>query len=278
MSGCQDGHVPKAEAGSDLDRELAKRARRFVQRFAVPFEAALYVLPALSSLGFALLAFGPGWLWLGIPPLLLHLVLLLSQSWWRNVLNNVEASKRALLDDTIAPIARTAAGMHALSSARQREEAFKRISRQAIDAVLLTIDAHGLRAVVYSLEAGADSFYVVDQNSRGRRDDAGAFAVGGDKTAVALQALRENRARFVEDCSSTPPPEGGENLGYETYISVPIGSDSVAYGILTVDSPRAGDLTKQHVNDLELVASVLAMAFAELSGDAPRRTTPRVGN
>jgi hypothetical protein len=259
--------MAKVRASSDLDRELAKRARRLAQRLALPLEVALYALPVIAAIGFALVGFDGAWLWLAVPPLVLHMLILITQGWWRGVLNNVEATKRALLDDTVAPIVRTAAGMHALEPSL-KEERFLRIARQAIDAVLLTIDVHGLRAVIYSLNETSDGLYVVDQNSRGRRSEAGQFPPGEKSTLLILKALAANEPRFEPD-NTRQVRRPGREIDYETYISVPIGSDSVSFGMLTVDAPTAGELTKQHINDIELIASALAPAFAELSGARP---------
>ena len=192
------------------------------------------------------------------------------------MLNTVEAKQRALLADSSGPIARAAAGLHALTPAK-KEEAFKRVVRQAIDAVLLLNESHGLRAVVYSLTPAADSLFVVDQNSRGKRFEAKPFPVGADKTAVVLAALAAGESRFVEDCENTPYPRGGKGWQYNTYISIPIASDSTSFGMLSVDAPKSGDLTTQDVNDIELLAGILSIAFAEMTGTlVPKRTRAKL--
>lgn len=267
----------KSDGLTDLDRDLARRFRRLAQRVALPLEVGLYALPALASLGFGLVTVDIRWVWLGIGAILLHFAILLAQGWWRGVLNDVEASKRAILDDTVAPIIRFAAGMHQQTS-KEKEASFMRVARQAIEAALLAIDTHGVRAVVYSVNKTSDGLYVVDQNSRGSRPDAGEFPPGDPSTLEILEALAQNRSRFEPDNSDRPKREG-RVIDYETYISAPIGTNTVAFGMLTVDALRAGDLTKQHINDVELIASSLAPAFAELAGARPparpaRRVAP----
>lgn len=260
-----------SQNGADIDREVARNFRRLLEQYSVPMEIATYVLPVISAVGFALMQVAFWFILLGAIPLILEIVALGTRRLWGRMLGKVEATRRALLTDTTAPIARTVAGMHDLSP-RRREEAFKRVARQVIDAVILTNEAVGLRAVVYSLNRAASGLYVVDQNSRGRRSPAGNFEPGEAKTAAALARLAGGEALFVKDCAAVPEPEGGVHAEYNTYLAVPIASDAVSYGMLTVDAPSTGDLTKEHVNDAELLASVLAGAFAAVSGEAPRRT------
>lgn len=78
-------------------------------------------------------------------------------------------------------------------------------------------------------------------------------------------ALHYNQGRFVEDAYAekiTPAPS------YQTFATMPVSSDNVFYGLLTVDSPHTGDITEFEAKELlNLWASQLALTFANSKGE-----------
>lgn len=73
-------------------------------------------------------------------------------------------------------------------------------------------------------------------------------------------ALQCNTGRFVEDAYSqelTCPPS------YQTFATMPVSSEKFLYGMLTIDSPKKGDITDFEAKDLlNLFASELALTFS----------------
>ena len=208
----------------------------------------------------------------------LNAMILATQQRWRNILDRADGRKRALLADTLEPIARTVAVITS-QTPKKASETFGAVARQVIDAVFFMAEAHGVRAVIYALEEGADGMYVVDTNSKGKRLAPNNFEAGTRRTRLALELVRTGAPHFEDDIKAHPSDDyAGSGVDYNTFISVPIASATEAFGLLTVDAPHTNDLTEQHVNDFQLMAGILSIAFTGLNGrQAPRRASPFVG-
>lgn len=66
------------------------------------------------------------------------------------------------------------------------------------------------------------------------------------KEDETFEKAMAGESRFVESAD--------ENLEYETFITAPIAMGSCLYGLLTVDSPKTGDLTEIDTNLMILFA------------------------
>ncbi len=85
--------------------------------------------------------------------------------------------------------------------------------------------------------------------------------VAGDSV---FELLTANAHRFCEDIRVDPPPgwDPTHPHDYQTFLAVPVVAGTKAYGLLTVDSLVAGDLTEGDVPLLRLLAGLLADALA----------------
>lgn len=93
---------------------------------------------------------------------------------------------------------------------------------------------------------------------RGRRSIR-VFSAG-DRT---FELIRVEQSRFVQSCKDELRPETAAGLEYETFLAFPvsIGRERI-YGVLTVDSPRAGDLDDTEDRPLmAILAGLLAITY-----------------
>ncbi len=99
----------------------------------------------------------------------------------------------------------------------------------------------------------------------GRSDAPNTYFVEGTPEGDAAFAMIEsNSDMFYPDVAREPPPGWRPREGYDyvTFVSVPIVAGTTAYGMLTVDSLRVGDLGEHHVAMVRLLAGLLADALA----------------
>jgi GAF domain-containing protein len=78
-----------------------------------------------------------------------------------------------------------------------------------------------------------------------------------------LEQLDTGRSVFVEDIGRLRPrlrPQGAPR--YRTFISSPVKAGDTSYGILAVDCPEPGDLSKDDVTMVEVFARMLSVALA----------------
>lgn len=95
-----------------------------------------------------------------------------------------------------------------------------------------------------------------------------------DSSAIAI--ARGEKAVLVEDLPKSPPAgfEGADSKSYKTFISVPVRAGDRSYGLLTVDSPEAGSLTKVDRGYMILLAGLLGAGLAQATtGRAPPNGT-----
>jgi hypothetical protein len=111
---------------------------------------------------------------------------------------------------------------------------------------------HSVRAVVFGV-ANSGELHVLSQ--AGRSDAAKAF----DAASGRLGSLREflagpNNHLFVTNLHERT---------YSSFVSVPIRSATVVYGMLTIDALNAADLDESDGYVVEVLASALCLFFAE---------------
>ncbi|MFS0852554.1 hypothetical protein [Microbacterium sp. 179-I 3D4 NHS] len=112
---------------------------------------------------------------------------------------------------------------------------------------------------------------VVDWAAGSHRAAPQPFILGTDRGDKAFETLRVGKSLFVDDISKAPDDWAGSGDGYNTFITTPITSATVGFGLLTVDAPETDSLTEDDENDLRLIAGILAMIFAEKTRKTPGR-------
>jgi GAF domain-containing protein len=151
-------------------------------------------------------------------------------------------------------------------SEEQRNGTLNEVARHAVDSLVnLYRDSHDIRAIVYSISPDQSELAVY--RYAGVRRPSGRFIRGdgarGDK-ALDFVLDPESKSLFIPNLKKEKPEDyGGSGNGYNTFISSQISSGTAAYGMLTVDAAKTGDLTEDDIHVVELFAGVLAIAFAQ---------------
>lgn len=174
------------------------------------------------------------------------------------------AADHSQFADVFAELVRNAADMADKGKA-DRAADFGRLVKHAVSAIawVLHADVAGVRAVVYQVSEDERRMEVVDWAAGIHRAAPRPFIRGTDRGDKAFATLEAGTSLFVDDISKAPEDWAGSGDGYNTFITTPITSATVGFGLLTVDAPETDSLTEDDENDLRLVAGILAMIFAE---------------
>lgn len=167
------------------------------------------------------------------------------------------------LRDQLMPMASTTADMarHPLADRGPYLESVAKVAAAALATVVGT-HVERPRAVVYLLDAEPDqSMRSIAHSGRGERP--GPFLEGTTRGDAALNFLDGHRPAFYEDLSKGEKPAGydGNMSDYNTFVSVPVWTETGAYGMMTLDAPTAGSLDAGDVALTELVAEYMSAAF-----------------
>ena len=145
------------------------------------------------------------------------------------------------LRDELMPLASTTADM-ARQPLAVRQAHFRAVSATAAAALRSVVGEHVSRprAVVYLLNAdnGTVSMDSIGHSGRGERPRT--FEAGTPRGDAALDFISAKQKSFYPDLTKKKPAGyDGTMSGYETYISVPIWTDTGVYGMVTLDAPKA---------------------------------------
>lgn len=183
------------------------------------------------------------------------------------------ASDHGKFADVFSELARSAADM-ADKNKTDRAADFAVLVKQAVAAIAWVVhgDIPGIRAVVYQVSDDDTQMEVVAWTPGNFRSAPQPFIRGTDRGDKAFATLRGGESLFVDDISKAPEQWAGSGVGYNTFITTPIVSPTVGFGLLTVDAPETDSLTEDDENDLRLIAGILAMIFAEKTRRTPGRS------
>ena len=135
------------------------------------------------------------------------------------------------------------------------ETALDAIHRQLYDG------SDRMRVCYYELATDGESLQPVDW--RGRRDQPRPFDKSDERgTAVLNLLIGSDDSYYVADAGHLPPHAGWTGRPYKTFVRLPIRSTEEAFGLLTVDSTRTGDLSDRDAILLEAYAAALAFYLA----------------
>jgi len=182
------------------------------------------------------------------------------------------AAEHSQFADVFTELVRNVADMADKGKA-DRAADFGRLVKQTVSAIawVLHADIVGVRAVVYQVSDDESRMDVVDWVAANHRAAPQVFIRGTDRGDKAFATLEAGESLFVDDIARAPEQWAGSGDGYNTFITTPIASPTVGYGLLTVDAPETDSLTEDDENDLRLVAGILAVIFAERRRRSPGR-------
>lgn len=170
---------------------------------------------------------------------------------------------RMALNDALDPIVRHL-GRIAAANRRDRDA----LRSQAVPFVL-----NAATEVIGPDRARACWFVLEDDRLRrlrpevcvGRAGSARSEFVAGTRRGDDLLAMIEyDEDRFCPDTDRYPPIGWDPTVphDYKTFVAVPVISGDVAYGMITLDAPEPGNLTRDDARLLRLLAGLLGNALA----------------
>jgi len=206
--------------------------------------------------------------WVGVTLSALSAFLFLTLDWWRrktDISRGAEVAQYSLtLSDTIQPMAEAIAAMPAQDAAHRKRTVVKVAALAASSLQLMFQAVPSLRVVVYEFNKKNDVLDVT--YNVGRADKPRPFKQGdnGRGDAAFKMINSQEEPLFVEDVTQgTTPGWKGAGKIYKTFISAPIKSSEAAFGMLTIDSPASGSLSKNDKGIVLVLATLLAIAMAQ---------------
>jgi len=145
-----------------------------------------------------------------------------------------------------------------------RDHALQVLQGQATVVVLAAaaevLGAERLRSCFFALR-GSDTLVPVAFHGRAEQPRT-TFTRGSALGDFALDLLGRREDLFCADVTTGPPPgwqPGGH--AYRTFMAVPVATEARAFGILTVDGLRVGDITLDDLAAARVFARLLAIAL-----------------
>lgn len=247
-------------------------------------DANFWVSPVsavLGTIGAGALLADPGWL--TVPLALVVAVLFtvpeLCASWWRGEEEkehgNALTTQHLMYRNALKPIADLTAQMLNEDGA-ERDATFRQALQQAVGSCVLRYE-NGLevRALVFAVSDDGKTMRCVAR--AGRDQEPKTFDRGTRRGNKAFKALEGRKVVPVSDLRKKPREWAGSGEGYECFVTAPIIDSNGGYGLLSIDAPLAGTFSDSDVKFVELVASMLAVLFADRSRTSKTGSSPSEG-
>jgi GAF domain-containing protein len=168
------------------------------------------------------------------------------------------------MNDALDPIIRLL-GNIALESRKVERD---KLRAQAVPLVLTSaaqlIGPERARACWFRLEPGPPK-QLIPTDAVGRAGSASTTFVEGTPSGdAAIGMVLNDEDRICEDVLTDPLPgwDTSRERDYRTFVSVSVIAGNTAYGMLTLDALEPGDLTKDDMRLLRLMAGALAVALS----------------
>lgn len=151
----------------------------------------------------------------------------------------------------------------AYSSPELLNESLKTIATHCCSALgAMMPESTDVRAIVYAVKQPNELYPLA---RLGRNDVPRTFSFDEPDGAEILAYLSGNSPEgelYADTSAEAPPHYEGDRARYRTFIRAPIWSSGAVFGMVAVDAPKAGSLSKGDVFLAELIAAELAPAFA----------------
>ncbi|MFM9431997.1 hypothetical protein [Arthrobacter sp. MP_2.3] len=151
----------------------------------------------------------------------------------------------------------------AYSSSEVLNQSLKTIATHCCSAMGAMMPAStDVRAIVYAVKEPNELYPMA---RFGRNDVPRTFSFDEPDGAEILAYLSGNSPEgelYTDTSGEAPLHYEGDRARYRTFIRAPIWSSGAVFGMVAVDAPKAGSLSKGDVFLAELIAAELAPAFA----------------
>lgn len=179
---------------------------------------------------------------------------------------------RVVLNSALAPVVRhmgdiATAADPGLYGQRCRETAVWVLNA----ALVLGPGPHRVRVCWYTLQGGVRQRLVNVQHVGRQTSPPPTFETGTTAGDTLLEMIRQDACKLVLDTRKEPLagwPEVDQQ-DFRTFMAVPVVAGRFAFGMLTADAPGPGDLTKEDLGLLRLLAGILATALAHEAREKP---------
>lgn len=199
---------------------------------------------------------------------LLSAAIVVGVDWWRRRTDSSSSSEVAqytlTISNAIQPMAEAISAMPRQDSKTRARTAEKVVGHAASSLQLLFHNVANLRIVVYEINDDKDELRV--SHYVGRLNKPRPFRLGdsgrGDAAFKMIQSSDE--PLFVYDVNDGSTA-GWEDHGtsYRTFVSAPIRTSEIAFGMLTIDAPEPGDISENDKGIVGVLATLLAIALGE---------------
>lgn len=184
------------------------------------------------------------------------------------------AEKKVEMNDQLAPLAYTLAKIPAAGGLAKRRPAIASFLTKTVATCVSLTDQERSRATFYEVMGEPGSRVFTPAESSGRGDPAKSkFREndGADGEVVWTKAIA-GEPTFVEDWRTGPPAHfdvDRTDRKYLTFITVPVLTHEGPVGLLTVNGPSPGDLTRSDVETMQMLADLCAAAIGMGDGKCP---------
>ncbi|HET7326897.1 MAG TPA: GAF domain-containing protein [Nocardioidaceae bacterium] len=168
------------------------------------------------------------------------------------------------MNDALDPIIRLLGNL-ALEPRKVERDKFR---AQAVPLVLTSaaqlIGPDRARACWFRLEPGPPT-QLIPTDAVGRAGSPSTTFVEGTPSGdAAIGMVLNDEDRICEDILTEPPPgwDASKDRDYRTFVSVSVIAGDTAHGMLTLDALEPGELTKDDMRLLRLMAGALAIALS----------------
>lgn len=172
------------------------------------------------------------------------------------------AQLRTTFNDTLAPVAQQI-GKVATAPTEKREALQAQAISKVLSSAIGLVDADRARACWFALENdGGRALVPMDHTGRSVGPTT-VFEEGTREGDSVFAALDRGEGRYFPNTDLTTPAgwDATRARGYQTFIAVPVAVGDRLFGMLTLDSRRAGDFTGD-----EVLTATLREADAAVAG------------
>ncbi len=135
---------------------------------------------------------------------------------------------------------------------------------QAVVDAAVTLTASGSRSTFYVRDTAGKALSRVVWAGRSRLPRPG-FHSGTPDGEFVLDLVERAELLVVDDVAAHPMVTPSEYAGYRTVIAVAVTAGERRLGLLTVDAPLPGDLTRTDVELVRVLANLLGSGLAQAS-------------
>jgi hypothetical protein len=174
------------------------------------------------------------------------------------------ADMRVRLAESLAPLIWHMGNIATERDPGKQAELCRATAVRVVNAAVV-LGPQRVRACWYDLQVGSRKTLVrMEQAGRTSRLPA-CFEAGTTAGDVLIQLICQDDEKLIPDTLIEPLP-GWQQLDqddFRTFMVAPVIAGRLAFGMLTVDAPEPGDLTKEDLDLLRLLAGILATSLAQ---------------